>query len=77
MTAEPITYAKVGGPPHDWCGLRIFNEDTGAELDHVVEINAADGWLVRYAKDERGELILEGDALKKERVEGNFRIERP
>lgn len=28
--SEPITYAKAGGPPEDWHGLRVV--DLGAKL---------------------------------------------
>lgn len=69
-----LTYAKVGGPPDDWCGLRVLNEQ-GEEIDRVVEVNAAEGWLVRH-KVKGGCLVVEGEHVATERIEGQFTIER-
>lgn len=79
--SEPLTYAKVDGPPDDWQVLRIFNVRTGDEMFDVCEVNAAEGWLIRAARNDAGELYLTGDPadpeIAKERVEGHFEIRRP
>lgn len=77
---ETITYAKVDGPPDDWFALRIFDTRTGDELFDVVEVNAAEGWLVRAARNDAGEFYLSGDPadpeVAKERIDGAFEIRR-
>lgn len=79
--SEQITYAKVGGPPDDWCGLRVFDRDSGAEVLDVLEANAAEGWLIRLARDEAGEFYAVGQGgdaeAAVERLEGRFEIRRP
>lgn len=77
---QPITYAVVDGPPDDWRGLKIFDLDTGEEVDHVIEVNATEGWLIRYRKDERGYIFPDPDQPEeaaRERITGRFQIRRP
>ena len=52
-----LTYAKAGGPPHDWHNLEIVRKSDGAHLDHVLEADAEAGRIVRYATDARGKFI--------------------
>lgn len=74
-----ITYAKAGGPPDDWCGLKVFDLDTGEEVTEVDEVNAAEGWLVRAKTDENGNIFLDETGLEigRERLSGHFEIRRP
>lgn len=72
---DPLTYAIVGGPPDDWSDLRVVDA-AGNQIADVVEVNAAEGWLVRYKRNEAGEFCIDGDELVRERIEGNFRIVR-
>lgn len=78
MTEAEITYAKVGGPPEGWRDLRVVDLDTGTELGGVLEVNTAEGWLVRHVKDESGYFKI--DKVKgqwvKERITGRFGIRR-
>lgn len=77
---EAITYAVVDGPPDDWRGLKIFDLDTGQEVDQVVEVNVAEGWMIRYRKDENGRIFIDPDQpdeAAKERIEGRFEIRCP
>lgn len=71
-----LTYAVVGGPPVDWHGLRVFDAD-GNEIENVVEVNAAEGWLIRCKVDENGNVYAEGDEVARERITGAFTIKRP
>lgn len=73
---EVALYAKVGGPPWWWHEARIIDLDTGREVERVVEANAVEGWVERYASDENGRAIVEGDELKVERLTGRFEIRR-
>jgi len=78
--SDPITYAKAGGPPDDWHGLRVFDLDTGAEIERVEEVNAAEGWLIRANLDERGYVYPDPekpDEIARERIKGRFEIRRP
>lgn len=71
-----IGYAKVEGPPFNWNQLRIIDAN-GHEMKEVIEVNAEDGWLIRYKTDDYGYIIvdrLKGEAVT-ERIEGEFRIE--
>lgn len=81
MTDKPITYAVVGGPPDNWLGLRVFDIDTGLEIDEVIECNTVEGWLVRYKPGEDGLIytVGEGDDAEaaSERLEGRFLIVPP
>lgn len=74
-TAE-ISYAKVHGPPADWRGLCVFDADTGEEIQDVIEVDASNGWLVRYKMGDDGHAFIEGDEVAKETLTGRFRIER-
>lgn len=72
-----VTYAKVGGPPDDWCGIQVFDA-AGAEVSDVIEVNTAEGWLVRCRRNEAGILydpIM--DEIMTERLDGEFRIVLP
>lgn len=72
-----ITYARAGGPPDNWMGLRVFNIDTGKEMLNVHEVDAEAGWLVQYVvvDEKAGTLMAVEGQLVLERVDGNFRIE--
>lgn len=74
---KTILYAVVGGPPSDWHGLRVFGAD-GVQIKDVVEVNASEGWLVRFKRASNGSFFLDdqGDAAR-ERIEGRFTIRRP
>ncbi len=86
----PERYAKaderrsghcVQGTPADWHMLRVVDEETDELVDDVVEINCEAGWLRRHVRTEDGcGLEFEGvngdRALKVERIEGKFRLER-
>lgn len=67
-----ITYAKVGGPPKQWRGLKVFSGTV--RLERVVEVNTIEGWVVRFAPREPGDT-----ELRTFRVDGldNLRIEDP
>lgn len=74
---DPLTYAKIDGPPADWHGLRIFDLDTGEEIQAVLEVDTVGGWLKRHALDPDGHPVLDGDEIQVERIEGRFEIRRP
>lgn len=71
-----ITYARVGGPPDCWRGLRVFNRATGLEVVEVVEVDTVEGYLIRNKRDLRGALVINaaGDAVEQERITGDFEI---
>ena len=74
-----IIYAKVGGPPDDWHGLRVFDLDTGEEVADVTEVDVAAGWVERYKCNAEGEFFLDetGRRAASERLCGRFEIRRP
>jgi hypothetical protein len=69
-----ITYAKAGETPENWDKLTVFNNDTGEEITTCVEINTIEGWMIRFARNENGSMVIEDGRLKEERIEGNFTI---
>lgn len=73
-----ITFAKVGGPPADWMGVRVFNVETGVEMKNIVEVDTVEGYVLRHRVDAQGLLIIEAGSARVsvERVNGAFRIER-
>lgn len=78
--SEPITYAKSGGPPDDWCDLRIFDMESGREVKDVYEVNVTEGWLLRYQTNERGMYFTDPanpGHVAVERLTGRFEIRRP
>lgn len=75
--SEHLTYAKVGGPPDDWNGLRIYKVKTGEEIKEVVEVNTAENWLRRLKTDSEGKPIAKDGQLVVERIRGLFVIKRP
>jgi hypothetical protein len=74
---DALTYAQVGGPPHDWQGLQVIDLATGLPVGEVIEVNATEGWLIRYATDDAGNVVPDGDEAKRERIKGDFEIRRP
>lgn len=77
---DPIIYAKVGGPPHDWQNVKIIDLDTGAAIDLVHEVNTSEGWLVRSKRNAEGSIYADPDGsgeVARERIEGRFEIRRP
>lgn len=75
--SEPLTYAKVDGPPDDWNNLIITDLATGLEVVDVHEVNATEGWLIRSTRNDAGELHVTGQGdVAKERIEGRFEIIR-
>jgi len=75
---EPITYAKVEGPPNNWFGLRIIDLDTGREVDAVIEVNTVEGWCVHYLRGADGKFYLDSsDKVATERLVGRFEIRPP
>lgn len=77
--SDPITYAKVYGPPDDWSLLQIVDLDTGEDVRHVLEVNATEGWLVRACRNEAGMIYADPDKpdeIATERVAGRFEIRR-
>ncbi|GEM_PF-2759377 len=74
-----ITYAKAGGPPTYWRGLKVFDLESGREVTKVVEVNAAEGWLLRFREDERGQMFEDPNSpghAAQERLSGHFKIVR-
>lgn len=75
-----ITFAKVGGPPADWMGLRVFDKATGQEINDVIEVDTVEGYVVRHRRDERGQVYEDPEnpgTVATERVLGSFAIRRP
>jgi len=74
--SEPVTYARAGGPPDDWQGLRVFKVKTGEEVLEVVEVSTKDNWLKRLVTDREGKPIVKNGELVVERIRGLFEIRR-
>lgn len=75
-----IAYAKVGGPPVDWHGLKVIDLDTGAEIKRVVEVDAANGWLIRHSLNDKGLVYADPEnpeRVAQERIAGRFKILPP
>lgn len=76
-----ITYAKVDGPPEDWCGLRVIDLQTGSEVRDVIEASTlfTCGWVRKLALGADGEPYLNEakDAIVEEVIYGRFEIRRP
>lgn len=70
-----IPYAVAGGPPDDWFGLSVFDR-SGNEIKNVVEVNVAEGWLIRHRLDNAGRSFVENDEIATERIEGDFTVVR-
>lgn len=70
-----ITYAKVGetskGVP--WYRLEVVDAQ-GEVVQDVIEANSEQGWLIRYKRDEKGQITHDGQDAHTERVEMEFTI---
>lgn len=88
--SEPITYAKVHGPPDNWYGLEIIDLETGLKVSNVVKVDTAAGWVERLtgnviydevdvttAADEYRRFARGSATLERERLRGRFEIRRP
>jgi len=71
---EAITYAKVGGPPAFWSDLKVVDQDSGAEVRHVLEVNTIEGWVLRTRHDLDGRVLHQGGEILTERLYGRFVI---
>lgn len=75
-----LTYAKAGGPPHDWQGLKVFDLATGQEVLDVLECDTGAGWLISYKRDDRGLIYVDPanpEHAARQRIEGRYKIVRP
>jgi len=68
------TYACAGGPPDDWMDLKVWDVVEEAYVQDVVEVNTAEGWLIKHELGADGKPIVEGDQLRKVRVKGRFQL---
>lgn len=62
---EPTpTYAKIGVTPSDVCArLRIIDAATGEPIEKVIEADAENGRIVRFAVEDGG-LVRENNRFK-------------
>ncbi|KKK40367.1 hypothetical protein LCGC14_3084240 [marine sediment metagenome] len=74
---KPITYAKVGGPPHYWDNLKIFDVNTGKEIKDVIEVDYNEDRCTCYRRID-GKLVVDpkDDYIERVYLKGKFRIER-
>jgi hypothetical protein len=70
--AKPLTYAKQGDK--GWSKLEVARGDDVRPMAEVLEVDASEGWCVRYARGTDGRLLNNGGSLVTERVEGEFTI---
>jgi hypothetical protein len=56
----------------DFRGNILLN---GTKQSDVLELDTEEGWLVRCVRDENGQLVIEGDSLKTERLTGVVTID--
>lgn len=73
-----LAYAKVGEvpDPFPWGQIEVMNE-RGEIVDLVTEVNATEGWLVRYKPGPDGQPYFDPDdrtRLAMERLTGKFTI---
>lgn len=71
--SDKIVYAKAGGPPDNWHGIRVFDHH-GSEFHDVCEVHAGEGWLIRVKRNEASDIYAVGDEVATERLEGQFVI---
>lgn len=74
--SDVLTYAKIDGPPDDWWSVCTFDRDTGEFINHVIEVDAEAGWLVRFQTDEAGVFVTRDGQVVTERIEGRFALIR-
>lgn len=70
-----ISYAKVG-EIHEGAAsydVKVIGAD-GQEITNVVEANAREGWLIRYVRDDGGELVIRDDDFAFEKVFTSFKL---
>lgn len=72
--AEPILYAKAGGPPRNWSDLDVVDLETRSVIGDVIECDARNGWLIRFDRGPDGRFRREGSCAARVRVEGRFAI---
>lgn len=65
--SEPITFARAGGPPDNWCFLDVFDGEVALEL--VREVDTARGYALVHYRDDAGQLVLAGDEPALRRIE--------
>lgn len=74
--SEQITYAKVGGPPDNWKGLKVF-DSAGEEVKDVVEVDVTKGFVRRASRGLDGRFEVKNGEIQTEVVNGAFTIRLP
>jgi len=69
---DELTGARVGGPPDDWFNVEVWFD--GKWSGDWVEVNAKKGWGIRFARDDHGHIICEGNDAERETMRGEFRL---
>ncbi len=71
LTTE-LAHARVGGPPADWNNVEVFFD--GERSGDWVDVEASEGWGIRFAKDASGQHIIDSGYARYEKVTGAFRL---
>ena len=74
--SDDLIYARVNGPPADYHNVEVCFEGKWSGDWDWVEVNADEGWGIRFAKDDKGQIIQEGNDAKRETIRGDFRLRR-
>ena len=69
-----LHYARTGGPPDDWQHVEALLD--GVPVDHAIEANSEEGWLIRYRTGADGLFIIDGDRAATERLTGVVTLRR-
>lgn len=67
-----IPYARVDGPPSNWCDVEVVDTASGERIARVVEANAVEGWFIQQMTHADGQLLMDGQGHVRTR-----RITRP
>ncbi|WVW77421.1 hypothetical protein Bhz59_00035 [Stenotrophomonas phage vB_SmaS_Bhz59] len=71
---KPPTYANVNkNEPPDWMRLQVRDLDKNELIQGVVEVNAEEGWAVRYIMEPERRPV--GEVWPTERITGRFALE--
>lgn len=81
MIPTGLIYAKAGVTPDDWESLTVIDLGANLEVDSVLEVNTAEGWLLRHfpgegPAPESPQLLIKSNETVMERREGRFELRR-
>lgn len=77
-----VDYALVNDPHHGeaardyYVRVRVFNVDTGEEVEECVEVDCVEGWAIVFSRYHDGTPITNAGHITRKTIHGNFELRK-